>query len=667
MRYKTFLLIILLYIGSMSARPMNSAVCSDIAANKLKQLGKAGNYTIINTDQIREKGSIICYIFELFPQGYVVTSADDDLPPVIAYSFTSSFYDEANGNILLDLVKADISRRLENIPGIPQEMINSRNIAWSDLQAGDLEQFRPEQWPPEGTTPTGGWLLETWNQSSPYNNYCPMDPVTGSRSIAGCPSIAMGEILNYHRTVNSVYFDDDDDYYHNYAGRQYWIDDDYEVNDFLSFPQMNELLDTLSYHYLYDIPVTNADKAALVFACGVAAHQVYSSGGSGTFGVDQAYDAYEKFNFEDMLLIDETTPDFYEHIAQNIMDALPVHFATVTPAWDSGHNFVVDGYNTDGYFHVNFGWGGTYNGWYLLPDEVPYGLTVVEGAIVDIIPEELPAGFIGGQITLNPAVADTNLICLTIQNLGGEYVLDLVPDISGSTSYILQVPIGNYSVTAVYPDYEFITFDNIIVEEFQITTVDFELYQLLAPTGLAGELSGNDVTLSWQHDSARNLQYFNIYRNINSTAFTLLDTTSQLSYIDTITQPINLTYGYQITAVYAQDNESHSSNTVFIEYAAPAIDNEIEALNLIGNYPNPFNPSTSIYFTILEDSEIELKVFNLKGQYIITLASGYFVKGNHSIIWNGGDARGKLMVSGVYLYQLTVNGKTLTRCMLLLK
>lgn len=64
--------------------------------------------------------------------------------------------------------------------------------------------------------------------------------------------------------------------------------------------------------------------------------------------------------------------------------ALPVHFAVLDPGGGSGHNLVVDGYNTDDDFHLNFGWGGSSNGWYLLPDEIPYSLTQVEGAIVDI-------------------------------------------------------------------------------------------------------------------------------------------------------------------------------------------------------------------------------------------------------------------------------------------
>ncbi len=64
-----------------------------------------------------------------------------------------------------------------------------------------------------------------------------------------------------------------------------------------------------------------------------------------------------------------------------------MHLAVVTPAWDAGHNVVVDGYSEEMY-HLNFGWGGQYNGWYNLPDGIPYGLTVVEGAVVDLQPRD---------------------------------------------------------------------------------------------------------------------------------------------------------------------------------------------------------------------------------------------------------------------------------------
>lgn len=531
------LIVILIFNYALFATQVEFSSCTEVAINKLNQLGKSNEFTISTSSEILDDNSenILFTVFELQPQGYIVTTSETNLPPIIAYSFTSNFYDEESGNLLLNMLKTDLSLRLENIPNLPKEVISKRIGSWSKILTGNIENYRYEQWPPEGTTPTDGWLLENWTQSAPYNNFCPMDNVTGNRSVAGCPAIAMAQILNYHRSANNVSFDDSDDYYHNYAGRQYWIDDDYLLHDFLSFPEMNTNLDTLVYHYLYEEPVTNTDKATLVFACGVAANQVYTSTVSGTFGIDQAHQAYLKFNFDGVLLIDETTLDFYEQIAQNMMDAFPVHFASVTPAGDAGHNFVIDGYNTNEYYHINFGWGGAYNGWYLLPDEIPYGLTIVEGAIVDIAPD-LFTGFINGQITLNPAVIDSS-ITVTLQNLSNEYTFDIEPDLSGITDYEIEVPIGIYAVIASYPEFETISQDYIIVYEQQTTSLDFSLYQIISPTNLTGELTGNEITLNWQHSPTRELQYFNIYRNINAGAFTLLDTANQWSYVDYIDPP----------------------------------------------------------------------------------------------------------------------------------
>ncbi|NCA80916.1 MAG: T9SS type A sorting domain-containing protein, partial [Sphingobacteriia bacterium] len=119
-----------------------------------------------------------------------------------------------------------------------------------------------------------------------------------------------------------------------------------------------------------------------------AATQVFTSEGSGTFGVNQALAAYYRFGCENSILYTETDEELFPTLISNMQSALPAHFAIVDEAWSSGHNIVVDGYNTDNYFHVNFGWGGTYNGWYLLPDEMPYGLTVIEGVVVDIMKDD---------------------------------------------------------------------------------------------------------------------------------------------------------------------------------------------------------------------------------------------------------------------------------------
>jgi len=196
----------------------------------------------------------------------------------------------------------------------------------------------------------------------------------------------MAQILNYHKTINGISFNDSDDYYHNYI-HQYVIDDDHKKYDFPSFPELNGYLSTLSSHYENSVPITDNDRAALVFACGVAAKQVYTSEVSGTFGVNQAYQAYLRFGIDGIELLNESNQDLYARLRMNMVDALPAHLAVVTPDWNSGHNVVVDGYNTDDYYHLNFGWDGAYNGWYMLPDDMPYGLTVVEGVIVDIFKE----------------------------------------------------------------------------------------------------------------------------------------------------------------------------------------------------------------------------------------------------------------------------------------
>ncbi len=85
------------------------------------------------------------------------------------------------------------------------------------------------------------------------------------------------------------------------------------------------------------------------------------------------------------------------------------------------------------------------------------------------------------------------------------------------------------------------------------------------------------------------------------------------------------------------------------------------------NYPNPFNPTTTISFSIQEDSKVEISIYNIKGQKIKNLANNEFMKGNHSIIWCGDDKFGDSISSGVYLYKLKVNGKTVAvkKCLLM--
>jgi hypothetical protein len=74
------------------------------------------------------------------------------------------------------------------------------------------------------------------------------------------------------------------------------------------------------------------------------------------------------------------------------------------------------------------------------------------------------------------------------------------------------------------------------------------------------------------------------------------------------------------------------------------------------NYPNPFNPSTTITFSLPVASTVTIRVFNLLGQEITSLASGVFGPGSHSAVWDGHNAAGRVMASGVYFYRMEAAG-----------
>jgi len=90
-------------------------------------------------------------------------------------------------------------------------------------------------------------------------------------------------------------------------------------------------------------------------------------------------------------------------------------------------------------------------------------------------------------------------------------------------------------------------------------------------------------------------------------------------------------------------------------------------ISYISNYPNPFNSTTTISFSLIGESKVDLIVFNLKGQRVISLINNDLVEGDHSVVWNGIDETGKSVSSGVYFYRLQINGKdeTKKKCILL--
>jgi hypothetical protein len=107
-------------------------------------------------------------------------------------------------------------------------------------------------------------------------------------------------------------------------------------------------------------------------------------------------------------------------------------------------------------------------------------------------------------------------------------------------------------------------------------------------------------------------------------------------------------------AIVLEDGEEITSNTPV-------------SAGLLGNYPNPFNPSTTIRYALNENTFVSLKVYNMLGQEIATLFEGYQPAGYHSAEWNSRTEAGVSVASGLYVYRLTAGKVVSTGRMLLAK
>jgi hypothetical protein len=91
------------------------------------------------------------------------------------------------------------------------------------------------------------------------------------------------------------------------------------------------------------------------------------------------------------------------------------------------------------------------------------------------------------------------------------------------------------------------------------------------------------------------------------------------------------------------------------------------AARLLRNYPNPFNPRTTVDFTLAGDAATTLRVYDASGRLVRTLLDSYVAAGRHSISWDGSDDGGRSVASGVYFLRLQAGGQTLSRTVNLLK
>ncbi len=135
-----------------------------------------------------------------------------------------------------------------------------------------------------------------------------------------------------------------------------------------------------------------------------------------------------------------------------------------------------------------------------------------------------------------------------------------------------------------------------------------------------------------------------------------------------------LNYNYNIELIeYASINyliTIEMGNIGLFEYTYVPSSSDEDLLKpelTLSNYPNPFNPETNIVFNLPEEGEVQLDIYNIKGQKVKKLEIINVKLGINEIVWDGKDENNKSVSSGIYMYQLKVDGKTIAgkKCLLL--
>ncbi len=123
-----------------------------------------------------------------------------------------------------------------------------------------------------------------------------------------------------------------------------------------------------------------------------------------------------------------------------------------------------------------------------------------------------------------------------------------------------------------------------------------------------------------------------------------------------------------VTAVYEEYESRRSNFFNTAMFDTPTKDPDIRKPELrISNYPNPFNPETTISYSLDSDSEVDITIYNIKGQKVKTIVNDFKTKGNHNVIWRGTDNNGDAVSTGIYLCRIQSVNKSGISKMLLIK
>lgn len=276
------------------------------------------------------------YVFNAEDElGYVIVSGDDNTDDILGYSMHGTF-------------------DLENVPENVKAWLQgyAEQIALMEAYSTQSNDSRHDEEKWDAITPM---LSTKWNQNAPYNNKCPIDYDT--KSVTGCTATAMAQLMKYHEWPQDS------------CAR---IPGYTTQTSQLRLPALlpiafawNEMKDAYSYSASED----ESEAAAMLMRyCGQAIKSDYTKMSTGAYPFDVAY-ALEKYfdydhNIQHKYLHHYSISEWESIIYEELKANRPILHAGYSMG--GGHAFVCDGYDGNGMFHFNWGWGGTYDGFFKL-------------------------------------------------------------------------------------------------------------------------------------------------------------------------------------------------------------------------------------------------------------------------------------------------------------
>lgn len=394
MKKTVLFLLAMLVAAVVAARPVDSATARRVAEVYLQAQGMRNTAALV--DVTAETPFTEFYLFAAPEGGFVLVSGDDCVVPILGYSagnrFVTKDIPEQVAGWLSDYEKEIRHWRTLETAGNWRASDEVR-LQWDMLSDGVMP-------PMPKSKSVSDTLTVKWDQTPYYNLYCPHDVNSSTGRVpTGCVATAMGQVMKYWNWPETGYLD------YGYTHANYgWQYADFGATTYLwdSMPlQLNA----------FTSGAQDSAVALLLYHCGVSVDMIYGPHGSGAAPdnggvIDSASQEnslikYFKYSpaVHSVYLADFNLSEWCALLAAEIDGGRPVLYSGTSPA--GGHAFVLDGYNSDGYFHVNWGWSGHYDGFFpiggLNLDEDSYNTHNV--AVVGIQPNY--DWGTGGTVTVN--------------------------------------------------------------------------------------------------------------------------------------------------------------------------------------------------------------------------------------------------------------------------